>query len=67
MHHPRYSVAGHAGRTRLRALWSLLAARRVTVSRLEATTIHPPVGETLDVEVEVSCSSGTYIRAIARM
>ncbi|MDG4767120.1 tRNA pseudouridine(55) synthase TruB [Solwaraspora sp. WMMD406] len=43
-----------------------LAARRVTVSRLEATTIHPLVGETLDVEVEVSCSSGTYIRAIAR-
>jgi hypothetical protein len=32
MHHPRYSVAGHAGRTRLRALWSLLAARRVTLA-----------------------------------
>ena len=32
MHHPRYSVAGHAGRPRLGALWSLLAARRVTLA-----------------------------------
>lgn len=32
MHHPRYSVAGHTGRTRLRAVWSLLAARRVTLA-----------------------------------
>jgi hypothetical protein len=32
MHHPRYSVAGHRGRTRLRAVWSLLAARRVTLA-----------------------------------
>lgn len=32
MHHPRYSVAGHAGRPRLKAVWSLLAARRVTLA-----------------------------------
>jgi len=42
-----------------------LAARTVTVRRLELLAIRP-VGELLDIDVEVTCSSGTYIRAIAR-
>jgi tRNA pseudouridine55 synthase len=42
-----------------------LAPRKVTVSRLEITAISP-AGDTIDVGVEVTCSSGTYIRAIAR-
>lgn len=47
----------------------VLAGRQVDVTRFEATGFHPadaagvPV---LDVEVEVDCSSGTYIRALAR-
>ncbi len=42
-----------------------LAARAVTVSRLELIAIRP-VASYLDVDVAVTCSSGTYIRAIAR-
>ena len=42
-----------------------LAARRVTISRIEVFDIRP-VDDFLDVDVEVACSSGTYIRAIAR-
>jgi tRNA pseudouridine55 synthase len=42
-----------------------LAARTVTVSALTATACRPGDG-VLDVDVEVTCSSGTYIRAIAR-
>lgn len=44
-----------------------LVARRVTVARLDPVAIRragPPA--TVDVDVEVTCSSGTYIRAIAR-
>nr|WP_211207241.1 tRNA pseudouridine(55) synthase TruB [Stackebrandtia nassauensis] len=42
-----------------------LAARPVTISRLDVTAIAR--GEDhLDVDVSVDCSSGTYIRAIAR-
>jgi tRNA pseudouridine55 synthase len=45
----------------------VLAARRVTVSRFEATQFRPDAElGVLDVEVEVTCSSGTYIRALAR-
>lgn len=48
-----------------------LAAREVTVSRFELVGTCRPAesGEALDVldvEVEVDCSSGTYIRALAR-
>lgn len=32
MHHPRYSVAAHGGRWGLRRVWSLMAARRVTLA-----------------------------------
>jgi tRNA pseudouridine55 synthase len=42
-----------------------LPARRVTISRLDVLDIRRQ-GDLLDVDVEVDCSSGTYIRAIAR-
>jgi tRNA pseudouridine55 synthase len=41
-----------------------LPARRVTVYALAVTDVRR--GEHLEVDVEVNCSSGTYIRAIAR-
>lgn len=43
-----------------------LAARRVTIRRLEVTGVRTGGGDTVDVDVVVECSSGTYIRAIAR-
>jgi tRNA pseudouridine55 synthase len=43
-----------------------LAARPVTVRRFAATAFSRPSPELLDVEVEVECSSGTYVRALAR-
>ncbi|MEV4622912.1 tRNA pseudouridine(55) synthase TruB [Asanoa sp. NPDC049573] len=42
-----------------------LPARRVTISRLEVLDVRR-VGDLVDVDVDVTCSSGTYIRAIAR-
>lgn len=42
-----------------------LAPRRVTVSRLEAVAIRHST-DVVDVDVEVDCSSGTYVRALAR-
>jgi len=42
-----------------------LAARTVTVSRFEVAAFRR-VDELLDVDVLVTCSSGTYIRALAR-
>ena len=42
----------------------VLAPKEVTVSNLEILAIHR--GEHLDVDIDVSCSAGTYIRAIAR-
>jgi len=42
-----------------------LAARRVTISRIDVFAVRP-AGDRLDVDIEVACSSGTYIRAIAR-
>ena len=42
-----------------------LAARTVTVSALRILAVRP-LGDLVDVDVEVTCSSGTYIRAIAR-
>jgi tRNA pseudouridine55 synthase len=42
-----------------------LAARTVTVSRLELRASRR-VGDLLDLDVEVDCSSGTYVRALAR-
>jgi len=42
-----------------------LKARTVTVSRFEVVTVRRE-GQYTDVDVEVDCSSGTYIRALAR-
>jgi tRNA pseudouridine55 synthase len=42
-----------------------LAARAVTVSRFDVLQTRRS-GETIDLDVEVDCSSGTYIRALAR-
>jgi tRNA pseudouridine55 synthase len=42
-----------------------LKARRVTIAAIEVGTIRRD-GPFVDVDVDVSCSSGTYIRAIAR-
>jgi len=42
-----------------------LTPRTVTVSRLEIVAVRP-AGGVLDVDVDVRCSSGTYIRALAR-
>jgi len=42
-----------------------LAARTVTVSRFDVTALRP-ADDLLDVDVAVTCSSGTYIRALAR-
>jgi tRNA pseudouridine55 synthase len=43
-----------------------LAARPVTVARFEAIGFRRPAPDLLDVDVEVDCSSGTYVRALAR-
>jgi tRNA pseudouridine55 synthase len=43
-----------------------LPARPVTVSRFEALAFVRPTPELLDVDVLVECSSGTYVRALAR-
>ncbi len=42
-----------------------LAARAVTVARFDLLATRP-VGELLDIDVIVECSSGTYVRALAR-
>lgn len=43
-----------------------LKARQVEVSRLEVLDSRPSADGLLDLDVEVECSSGTYVRAIAR-
>lgn len=42
-----------------------LAARQVTVSRLDVLDVRQ-VDDFVDIDVDVACTSGTYIRAIAR-
>ncbi|OBH03113.1 tRNA pseudouridine(55) synthase TruB, partial [Mycobacterium sp. E3247] len=42
-----------------------LAARPVRIDRFEVLDVRP-AGEFVDVDVEVDCSSGTYVRAQAR-
>src|SRR5262249_54449093 len=44
----------------------VLAARPVTVSRFEVLSWQRPAPDLLDVDVVVECSSGTYVRALAR-
>jgi tRNA pseudouridine55 synthase len=43
----------------------VLAARPVTVHRIDVLGVRPTAG-TVDVDVDLECSSGTYVRAIAR-
>ena len=43
-----------------------LAARPVTVARFDAVHFARPAPDLLDVDVRVECSSGTYVRALAR-
>jgi tRNA pseudouridine55 synthase len=43
-----------------------LAARSVTVHRIDVHRIDRPGPDLVDVDVTVSCSTGTYVRAIAR-
>ncbi|RKN49645.1 tRNA pseudouridine(55) synthase TruB [Micromonospora endolithica] len=43
-----------------------LPARRVTVSRLDVLAVRRDQPDVVDVDVDVTCSSGTYIRALAR-
>jgi tRNA pseudouridine55 synthase len=43
-----------------------LAARSVTVHALEVHRIERPAPDLVDVDVTVTCTAGTYIRAIAR-
>jgi len=44
----------------------VLKSRSVTVSRFDVIGEPSVVGQYLDINVEVDCSSGTYIRALAR-
>lgn len=44
----------------------VLPARRITIHRYELLGEPRRNGETVDLDVEVVCSSGTYIRALAR-
>jgi tRNA pseudouridine55 synthase len=43
-----------------------LPARPVTVSSFVALRLHRPSPDLLDVDVSVECTSGTYVRALAR-
>ncbi|MEU1885736.1 tRNA pseudouridine(55) synthase TruB [Micromonospora rifamycinica] len=43
-----------------------LPARRVTVHRLDVLAIRRDAPDVVDVDIDVTCSSGTYIRALAR-
>jgi tRNA pseudouridine55 synthase len=60
-------VSGKRAYDRVRAGEEVvLEARKVTVSRFAPTAFRRPRQELLDVDVEVECSSGTYVRALAR-
>jgi tRNA pseudouridine55 synthase len=60
-------VAGRRAYQRVRAGEQVaLAARRVIVSRLEPLAVRRDRPGLVDVDVELVCSSGTYVRAIAR-
>ena len=43
-----------------------LAARKVHVARFAVVAVRRPEPDLLDVDVEVTCSTGTYVRALAR-
>ncbi len=43
-----------------------LPGRPVRISRFDVQAVRPGPGRTLDVDIEVDCSTGTYVRALAR-
>lgn len=43
-----------------------LPARRVVVSRLDVLAVRRDLPGLIDVDIDLACSSGTYVRAIAR-
>lgn len=60
-------VAGQRAYARVRAGEQVtLPPRRVTVDRLDLLALRRPGPGLLDVDVVVECSSGTYVRALAR-
>jgi tRNA pseudouridine55 synthase len=60
-------VAGRRSYDRVRAGETVeLAPRSVTVHRLDVHRIDRPTPHLIDVDVTVTCTAGTYIRAIAR-
>lgn len=60
-------VAGRRAYQRVRAGEPVvLPPRRVVVSRLDVAAIRRDQPGLVDVDVELTCSSGTYVRAIAR-
>jgi tRNA pseudouridine55 synthase len=60
-------VAGRRSYDRVRAGETVeLAPRSVIVHRLDVHRIARPTADLVDVDVTVSCTAGTYIRAIAR-
>jgi len=60
-------VGGRRSYHRVRAGEAVeLTARAVTVSRFVATGFASPTPDVFDVDVDVECSSGTYVRALAR-
>jgi tRNA pseudouridine55 synthase len=60
-------VGGRRSYDRVRAGEAVeLAPRSVTVHRLEVLRISRPEPDLIDVDVTVTCTAGTYIRAIAR-
>ncbi len=59
-------VGGRRSYERVRAGEQVdLAPRQVVVRRFDVTAARP-AGRCLDVDVEVACSSGTYVRGLAR-
>ena len=59
-------VGGRPAYARMRAGEAVdLPARRVTVHELTVTSVRP-AGACVDADVSVRCTSGTYVRAIAR-
>jgi tRNA pseudouridine55 synthase len=60
-------VAGKRSYDRVRSGEQVeLAPRPVSVPRLEVLAVRRPAEELLDVDISLTCSSGTYVRAIAR-
>ncbi|HEX6755356.1 MAG TPA: tRNA pseudouridine(55) synthase TruB [Mycobacteriales bacterium] len=60
-------VGGRRAYARVRAGEDVaLPARRVTVRVLDLLATRRPTPELLDLDVRVECSSGTYVRALAR-